>query len=102
MKSVPPSNFPFSTKFVICKDRHLHIPKPKVGISEVESLNSGINTPHIRSVNEDKDKVHSKQCEKIRQEFTILDRRGWDAEEDNGNLVLSILAAKTFGEFEEK
>ena len=32
----------------------------------------------------------------------ILDSRGQDAEEDNDNLGLSLLAAKPIGEFEER
>ena len=43
------STFPFSTKVVICKDRHLHIPKPNVEIS-------GICTPNIKSTIECKDR----------------------------------------------
>ena len=37
LKLVTLSIFPFDTKSVICKDRHLHIPKPNVGISEDDS-----------------------------------------------------------------
>ena len=34
---------------MVCKDRHLHVPQNKVEITEDESVNSGINTPNIRS-----------------------------------------------------
>ena len=52
LKSAPFSIFPFSTKFVTCKDRHLHISKSKLEISKNESLHSWIDTPSIRFANE--------------------------------------------------
>ena len=56
--------------------RHLHISKPKLEISEDESLNSGINTPSIRYSNEANGRVHSKWHDTNRQEFAILHIRG--------------------------
>ena len=50
LKPAPLSTFPSSTEFVICKDRHLHVPQNKVEISEDESINSGINSPNIIQV----------------------------------------------------
>ena len=55
LKSIPLSTFP-STKCVICKDRHLHVPKNKLKISEDESINTWINMPHVGGVNGDKDR----------------------------------------------
>ena len=71
------STFPSSTKykFVMCKDRHLNVPK-KVEISEDESTNSGINTPNIRHVNKDNDKHCSKQIDTNSQNPEILDNQG--------------------------
>ena len=63
LKSASLSNFPLSTKFLICNDWHLHIPKPKLEVSKNESLHNGIDTPKIRCVNEGKVKVDSKQSE---------------------------------------
>ena len=37
-----------------------------------------------------------------RQEFTSLDSRGQNAEEKNDNLGLSLLAAKSTDEFQER
>ena len=54
-----PVYFPYSTKFVICKDGHLHIPKPKLEIPENKSLHSGRDTCDIGYANEGK--VHSKR-----------------------------------------
>ena len=42
----------------------------------------------------------SKQFDVIRQEFTISDSKGQNAEEDNDDLGLFLSAAKTVGEFE--
>ena len=44
-------------------------------------------TPNTRYANKGKDKIHSKQSDKNRQEFTTLDSRGQNAEKDNVNLV---------------
>ena len=46
-----------------------------------------------------KTKAHSKQSDPNRQELTISDSRGQKADEDNGDLGLSLLAAKTIDEF---
>ena len=102
LKSEPLSIFPFSTKFVTCKGRHLHIPKPSLEVSKNESLYSGRDIPNIRYANEIKDKGHSKQSDVNRQEYTILDSSGQNAEEDNDNLGLTFLTAKTIDEFEER
>ena len=56
----------------------------------------------MRYANKGKDKVHSKQSDMNRQEFTTLDSRGHDADEDNDNLGSSLPAAKTVGEFEKR
>ena len=56
-----PFSFAVSTKFVIYKDRHLHIPKPKLEVAINESLHSGRYTLIIRYTNEGKGIVHSKQ-----------------------------------------
>ena len=65
----------------MCKDRHVHIPKPKVEISEDNSLNSGIKKPNRGSANEVKDRVHSKQSDINRQKLAMSESRAWDAEE---------------------
>ena len=57
LKSASISALPSSTKFVICKDIHLHVPKT----SGYECINSGINTPITRSVSEGKDRNCSRQ-----------------------------------------
>ena len=51
LRLAPLSSFPFSTKFVICKGRHLHIPKPKSEVSKNERLCSGRAKPNIRYAN---------------------------------------------------
>ena len=102
LMSAPLSTFPFRTKIVICKDRHLHIPKPKLEVAKNESLHSRTDTPNISYVNEGKDKVHSKQSDMNRQEYQTLDSRGQNAEEDNDYLGLSFPAAKTIDKFEER
>ena len=58
LKSAPLSNFPFKTKCVICKDRYLHIPKPKLEVSENKKPIVGEDTPTIRYANKGKDNVH--------------------------------------------
>ena len=42
-KSAPLSTLSFDMKFEICKDRHLHIQKPNVDISDEDSSNSEIS-----------------------------------------------------------
>ena len=71
LKSVPLSTFDFCAEFVICKNWHLHIPKTKLVVSENEGLHSGRDpNTNTRYANECKDKVHSKQSDMNRQEFT--------------------------------
>ena len=61
-----------------------------------ESLHSGRDTPNIRYPNEGKDKDHSKQSDINRHQFTTLDGRDQNAEEENNDLGFSLPAAKTF------
>ena len=93
-------------KFVICKDRHLYISKLNVDISWDENFNCKITIcalrQNMKSVKEGKDRFLSKQSEENKKrEFKILDSWGWDDEEENGHLGLSLLAVATGGEFEE-
>ena len=99
LNSAPLSTFPFKTKFVICKDRHLHITKHKLEVSEHESLHNGRDTPNIRYANESKGKIHSRQCKTNRQEVKASDSKGWKVEEEDDDLGLSLSAAKTFDQF---
>ena len=104
LKSAPFLTFPFSTIFVICKERSLHIPKSKIEISEDESLNSEIGIlairPHMKSVNEGRGL--SKQSEENKKEFKTLDNRGQDVEEENDDVGFSLLLVITVGEFNER
>ena len=65
---------------MICKDGHLHIPKNKIELSEDKSINSRIDTPNIRSINEDKDRNCSQQNEANRQKPIALDMKGQDTD----------------------
>ena len=78
----------------LTENRYLHISKPKLEISDDESLNSQINTPNISNANLGKDRFHSEQCDMNTQEFTTLDSKGRDGEEGNDDLGLSLLSAK--------
>ena len=94
LKLAPLSTFLFCTELLLCKDRHLHVPKNKVQISEDEGLNSRINIPDIRNVNEGKDRYSSKQSETNRQKPKTLYSRRQDADDDNDNLHISLPSAK--------
>ena len=102
MKSAPISTSPSSTKFVVCKDRHLHVPRNKIDSSEDKSIHNVINTPNIRSVYKGKERNCSKHSDTNIQESTTLDSKGQDAKEDSDSLHLFLQAAKTVGDFEER
>ena len=70
-KSASLSTFPFSTKFVKCKYRDVHTPKPKLEISENERLSSGINIPNIRYANEDKREFIQSRKTQIDKSFQV-------------------------------
>ena len=107
LKSASLSTFPFKAKFVVCKDRHIHIPKPNVEISddEIPSREPGIlaATTNTRGVCKCKDRALAKKSYQYnKRDFKPLDRRGGDFDEDSDALGSSLPVVKIAGEFEER
>ena len=70
-------------------------------MQKIESLHRRRDIPNIRYVNEGKDKAPSKQSDINKQEFTTLDGREQNAEEDYDDLGLSLLATETIDELKK-
>ena len=105
MKSTP-SSFPFDTKFVIYKDRHLHIPKPNFVTSEDKSPSSEVSvltiTQMTKDVDESEDRVPSeKSNQNNKRKPKLSDNMIRDRNGDNNDLNLSLPAVKTISVFEE-
>ena len=95
------STFPFDTKFVICKDRHLHIPKPNLENPEEESPSSSSETSALTTAhktsneNECENKVPVEKgnwCKKGMPKLIDSERR--DPDEEHSDLDLSLPALK--------
>ena len=92
----------FYSQFVICKDRHLHIPKSNGEIADKESSNSemGIFTynPKTKYISEKEDRVLPKEKGIIRErEYKPPDSRIRDSDEERDYLGYSYLLSRLCG-----